>query len=567
MAIPVGRPERHRTFPIRYDDEQAFEYYDAMETRELNRAIIRSIIPPDDSNDSDGEVMVEQDEIDEKEEVKKDVDMKDGWSDSAEPSDLHQFHQHNINRSQLNQCTTPLDFFSVFISDAVIRRITRETNRYARQRKENSNTEWQQCTDKEIRTFLAIVIYMGVVHLQNTHDYWNESLEISFANKHMFRDRFLDLLHHLHISNNNQRSAQTDRLHKIRYLLDHIIQSSQSNFAAGQNLCIDEAMVGFTGRSNMIQYVQGKAHPWGFKVFTLTDAATSYVLNMDIYTGAVAGTQREEGLAKRVVMQLLQNYHGHHHTLFIDNWYTNMPLVCELLSAGIYCTGTMRRDHTGIPIAFKGKKLGLQPHQWICKHKDKVLCVVWQDRSTVCLLSTVADGEKESKIKRRDADGEQKEVPCPAAIVSYQQHMRGVDVLSQIQQYYAIGRRVWKWWHTLMWWLIDMAIINAWILYNQKYVESPMSHKSFRLAIIDQLLRYGTEEDQKRPSHKRRTAPTAVHWPRKSNTEKECVECRTQSVRGRHGTRTRVVCAECGQHVCIVGTCWEKHISRYSSFS
>jgi len=48
---------------------------------------------------------------------------------------------------------------------------------------------------------------------------------------------------------------------------------------------IDEAMVGYKGKSKMRQYIASKAQDTGFKVWIAVDCETGYVFNFDVYTG------------------------------------------------------------------------------------------------------------------------------------------------------------------------------------------------------------------------------------------------------------------------------------------
>ena len=38
-----------------------------------------------------------------------------------------------------------------------------------------------------------------------------------------------------------------------------------------QNLCIDEQLVPFKGKSSLKQYLPNKPHKWGYKIFVLAD--------------------------------------------------------------------------------------------------------------------------------------------------------------------------------------------------------------------------------------------------------------------------------------------------------
>jgi hypothetical protein len=78
----------------------------------------------------------------------------------------------------------------------------------------------------------------------------------------MPRSRFKVLMRNITLNDNTQMLPHTDsrydKLHKIRPLLDTIINNTQAAYAPHQQLSVDEAMVLFKGRSSMRQYMPQK---------------------------------------------------------------------------------------------------------------------------------------------------------------------------------------------------------------------------------------------------------------------------------------------------------------------
>ena len=50
---------------------------------------------------------------------------------------------------------------------------------------------------------------------------------------------------------------------------------------------------------------------------------------------------------------------------------------------------------------------------------------------------------------------------CPVAVAKYNAIMGGVDRFDQLRGCYAIGRRSVKWWHRILFYLIDLAVMNS----------------------------------------------------------------------------------------------------------
>lgn len=70
-------------------------------------------------------------------------------------------------------------------------------------------------------------------------------------------------------------------------------------------------------------------------------------------------------------------------------------------------------------------------------------------------------------VNRKQQDGSVIQVPTVPAAVSYNKNMGGVDLNDQHHKYYSVGRISRKWWQYLLWFLIDVSIVNAHILQKE----------------------------------------------------------------------------------------------------
>ena len=51
-------------------------------------------------------------------------------------------------------------------------------------------------------------------------------------------------------------------------------------------------------------------------------------------------------------------------------------------------------------------------------------------------------------------------------IADYNQNMGGVDLTDQYLSYYSLTtRRTLKWWKKVLWCLIDVSVLNSWIIF------------------------------------------------------------------------------------------------------
>lgn len=77
-------------------------------------------------------------------------------------------------------------------------------------------------------------------------------------------------------------------------------------------------------------------------------------------------------------------------------------------------------------------------------------------------------------------------VPCPAVVAVYNSHMGNVDLLDSNIGRHHIKMRSKRWYMRLFFHLVDMTVINSWILYRRMLIETgatdtPMNQKKFRI--------------------------------------------------------------------------------------
>ena len=153
---------------------------------------------------------------------------------------------------------------------------------------------------------------MGIVQLPDIESYWKTSwvCHIPFFRNVLSRDRFQEIFWMLHVGIAGNTPRKID---KIKPLLDVLLPRFQQFYKPSKNLSIDETIVGFRGRFGSIQYMQQKPTKWGIKPFTLADAASGYLLNSLMYTGAQTlehadPTYQSLPQPARVVMELMEQY-------------------------------------------------------------------------------------------------------------------------------------------------------------------------------------------------------------------------------------------------------------------
>jgi hypothetical protein len=115
-----------------------------------------------------------------------------------------------------------------------------------------------------------------------------------------------------------------------------------------------------------------------------------------------------------------------------------------------------------------------------------VAAIKWQDNKPVTVLSTYHNPKQVISVKRKNRDGTSLIIPSPAAVADYNSVMGGADPFDHRRERCAIGRRSLKWWQRLLYFLIDLAIVNSFIMWNCNN-GGQRDQLSFLLALVRQL--------------------------------------------------------------------------------
>lgn len=503
------------------------------------------------------------------------------WSDVRMPVAPHRFRPAPLRRAVPPHCTTPLDFFHLFCPPAFISSIVEYTNTYAEQRQRHADEgageraaaaaaaaqpaqQWQATNEEEVRALLGCLIYMGIACMDATTDYWAATTRQAFVADTFPRHRFLALLRRLRFNGAAEvRDAERDPLHHLRRLIDLVSTAALDYFSPGEHQTVDEAMVGCKGRSSMRQHVPGKAEDTGFKVWMLVDSSSNFVVAFDIYTGAREGA-REENASANVVLQLVDRaLRGRHHVIVMDNYFTSVHLLRALLEHHQYAVGTARSNRKQFPRrVLLAAAADLERGGWKWRqHRQApdITAVTWMDKKLVNFLSSCTDPTHTQHVTRREGS-EQVSYPCPSVLPLYTQHMRGVDVFSQRRSYSKLGRRSRKFFYSLIWFLVDVAIHNAYILYQQRHNRQHYSQKDFRKQLMQQLVDgLSARKEKGAAAAAPKRTRDALHALEHAARHGDCVQCRPKLRGGQHGRQSHWRCGDCNVFLCLPD-CYNKHV-------
>lgn len=157
-------------------------------------------------------------------------------------------------------------------------------------------------------------------------------------------------------------------------------------------------------------------------------------------------------------------------------------------------------------------------------------------------------------------------VSIPEVVDDYNQSMNGCDKVDQMVNYYGhYQRKTTKWWKRIFYWLIEVAQINAFIIYKLSNDLPKLTLKEYKLAIVKQLLdKVAVADDCAEPrrsvgrpsSNPLERLQGNKHLVDYVSEDRNCVVCSTTVKR----KRSQYICIGCSDrpHLCAKN-CFRKY--------
>ena len=317
---------------------------------------------------------------------------------------------------------------------------------------------------------------------------------------------------------------------------------------------VDEMMVPYKGRTSGIkQYMRGKPHPWGFKIWART-GVSGIIHDFEVYQGNSSKTRSELGLLADVVLKQLTATlpTGQNCKIFADNFFTSAALIQKLLERGTTRSGRLPgcqlKDDKIL------SKQGRGSFDSCVLSAPTIVAVRWFDNRSVTLASTFVGPLPVKKIRRwQKATKSHIEIDHPSTVDHYNRSMGAVDMLDAFIVQYRFQLQSKRWYMYLFWHTVTVALINAWLVYRRdcRLLGMPskeiLKRRQFQSRVGSALILVNAEASRKRgrPSLEEQTAAKPArrkarkgpspdvqldavgHWPEKTDKRGRCAQCTT----------------------------------------
>ena len=401
---------------------------------------------------------------------------------------------------------------------------------------------WQPVDEAEMKKFVAYLILFGIVRLPDLEHYWRKTgaAQTPFFGEYMGRNRFTAILRNFHVADDRLNPPYKQEGHKplakIEPFMEMIRRNFKSVYKPRRDVSLDEGCCPWKGRLRFKQFNPRKPNRFHIKLFQIAEAKSGYLVDFAVYTGKgscwrpnMTSCDAAHTETTKTVMTLAHDagilWKGHH--LYFDNWFSSPALMKELLMKDTYACGTTRANRQGMPAAFQERRpvaQRLQPGECQWRRQGELLALKWREKKEgkkeVHMLSTIHSAEYTYFGKKDRRTGEP--IFKPKAVVHYTRKMGGVDRSDQLMTYYHFLRKSSKWWRKLWVHMLNMVVMNAYILYTKFGSGKIMSHNDYREVIALTLMGKVKEAHAYNP---RKLPPQPVqirgHWPEKYENRKD----------------------------------------------
>ena len=309
----------------------------------------------------------------------------------------------------MDENTRPIDIFSLIFTDELIDRLVEWTNsNYAQKKRlqpEKHRMKWTDTYLDEIRAFLAALIIMNdmIIVLRFERYFTSKDskwyLQIPGIPTIFTRDRFKQLKRYLHFCDPNVpvlavNDPAFDRLHKIRQVVSMLQEKFETLYYPRKEISIDGSMIPFKERLKFKQRMPLKPVKVGIKMFALSESQSGYCHKFQVYLSkdddeADGGELGKTGL---VVVRLLDGLQHKGFNVYVDNFYTSVPLFHHLSNHGISACGIIRTNRKYFPIKMLLPAApGLNQGEFVWAAYKSMIALTWKDRKPVSFISTIHD--------------------------------------------------------------------------------------------------------------------------------------------------------------------------------
>ncbi|KAM9806715.1 pogo transposable element with ZNF domain isoform 1-T3 [Syngnathus typhle] len=377
-----------------------------------------------------------------------------------------------------------LDFFNLLFPAALVELIAAETNAHAKTccYLDSGCRDWVSVTPREVKGFLGLCILMGLHNLPEPSQYWswNQRDGPTFQ-RTMSLERFKQVASNIRMGSFStaklSRARQAhDPLRVFRRMLDILSSAMWDAYRPNCCLSMDKALLPALEGDPPMGSLQGQPQLW-----LLCDSKSGYCHRFFIQSDQEVAPASSSRAARRgpgpgVVQELVKGLENKHHHIYLAKSLTSVPLVQQLLDQGIYASSSFPPRSSILPAALWEDGRLDKPGDFLQRRLGPLLATRWKDTKEMgCLSSNARAGEADTVWRRSQSKmGSLDPIRRPMAFRLLQENMRGVDICKQLLACNPLGGILQdRHWRALFWFLVNLSVVNAFIVLRESRKENP----------------------------------------------------------------------------------------------
>ena len=273
------------------------------------------------------------------------------------------------------------------------------------------------------------------------------------------------------------------------------------------------------------------------------------------------------GLGEGVVYEMTKSLQGKYHEVYVDSYFTSVPLMEYLFSHQVLCCGTLCTNRKYLPTNLrKDKDLRRGGSDYRVSTNDDIVIYKWMDNKAAYVISNFHSTET-TKIKRKNKDGTIELISSPQTVNDYNTYMGGVGKGNTFCSLYHTYQKSKNWWHSISFGIIDRTVCNAYVVYkiltNEKidllYFRRSVAPSMITKSKTPKLGRSSTQSNQRTAKKRQKSSYSVPASICKENHGIYWLDC--DAKRGRcevcykkkQGAKPFMKCSACKVHLCVNG--------------
>ncbi|XP_033230174.1 uncharacterized protein LOC117181518 isoform X2 [Belonocnema kinseyi] len=443
------------------------------------------------------------------------------------------------------QVSSEIDAFLKLIDDKMLNSIVINTNHKIniKRNQYKRDRDAQNVTKNELLALFGLLFLIGVNKGNHTGAYelWTtDGTGIAMLRACMSNKRFSFLLRHLRFDDEKTSKRKIDKLSPIRFFLDSFIANCKSSYTLGQFVTVKKLDI-FQGQSSSL--IRKKLAS-GIKLFVMCDALTYFTSNLEVCAKQPDGPYQLSNRPADVVERLVAPVEGSNRNLTIGSWYTSYSLARALLRKKITSIGTVSKNKPEVPLEFSpNRKKAVGSSVFGFREDATMVSYVPKPNRSVILLSTMNLANIVDEKSKK-----------PLIALHYDMSKGAVDAVDMLCKAYFVDRDTSQWPLALFFTLLNIASVNAQILYESNREDCRVIRKKFLKNLALSLMKNHLSERAKILTLPTEIRAVLAKYRVETVEKKENLESRKRG-RCHLCTRTRNVCTTIRCRSCVRFTC------------